>query len=155
MPLIYIAAPFRGNTPAQERINVLRAETLAAWAVVHGDTPLYTHSMPIFGGDDRDPVVRGRAMKLSVEYLRIALSQGGRMWVVSHDDGSFSPGVATEVGMWRQLSSALTPDPLIRTWAQWEDAIQDYSPNILGDYRVKLAAITNPSLTLHYNHATE
>ncbi len=32
MSIIYIAGPFRGDTPTQERVNILRAETLAAWA---------------------------------------------------------------------------------------------------------------------------
>lgn len=120
---VYIAAPYRADSPAQRDRNVERAELLARLAIAEGLAPVIVHSSVVRGafGDDNSPAERAAGLDVAASLVRtVAHRPDGRMWVLLDDTGAMTDGVRIEVSIWRGLGH-LAARAIARrgTWDAW------------------------------------
>jgi hypothetical protein len=98
-PTVYIAAPYRADTPEQIEANVVRARNLARIAHHEGLAPIYVHdwiALDVFGPDE------GEWRDAGLDTACVLAASCDRIWAVTLPDGTLSHGVGLEVEAWRR-----------------------------------------------------
>lgn len=139
MQPLYVAAPYRADTPEEVTENVRRACVLGHFAFLKGFAPIVMHPAIHAGvyGNDAIPAERAQGVAVDHVFLTMIHVANGRMWVILRDDGSHSEGVMAEVAFLTGEAPVVIPDevgtcactyaeasdPAYRcfsaTWAEW------------------------------------
>jgi len=121
-PAVYLATPVRDAAPERRRLNYLRAVTLARLAASEHLAPLVPAltvgaALEGFQGAERGPD-HPDALTCCRSLLRAVKVAGGRLWVLTRDDGSLSGGCAVELQAWR-------------SWLGLEGGTHQQAPDVL------------------------
>jgi hypothetical protein len=119
-PVVYIAAPYRGENAAEVRANVAKATSLAAFAVRAGYAPVLPHAhaeVYELAANDRGEEADRVALVCGLDQVRAVARAGGELWILSRGDGSLSNGCADERHAYAEAGgqdvTVYSPDALI------------------------------------------
>lgn len=128
-PTVYLATPVRSESANTRKRNYLRALALARLAASEQLAPLVPAltvgtALESFQGAERGED-HPEAMTCCRSLLRAVKVAGGRMWVLSRDDGSLSAGCEQELSAWRawlSLEGGTTQQvPEVLQWRDLQD----------------------------------
>lgn len=117
-PLCYIAAPYAHPSPVGLARNVDRAILLGRLAISVGLCPIVPHALvpALVGSEVGRPEVRAVALDLGLDLLDGVIAANGRLYVLTRDDGTLSPGVEAEVRRFHTFSRSRFE---AATWQSW------------------------------------